>query len=48
MAHNQKKKKKIQHMRRLYDMNENQQKEEKIKTDLQVFQTLALSDQILK
>lgn len=35
-------------MRRLYDMNENQQKEEKIKTDLQVFQTLALSDQILK
>lgn len=35
-------------MRRLYDMNENQQKEGKIKTDLQVFQTLALSDQILK
>lgn len=35
-------------MRRLYDINENQQKEEKIKTDLQVFQTLALSDQILK
>lgn len=35
-------------MRRHNKMNENQQKEQKIKTDPQVLQTLALSDQTLK